>query len=137
MAAPIAVPGPVAQVVDGLVRGPRGRVVGATASSAKPENIDQPHRRAARLVRRRTRGLPSAPRPTGSGCRSVEHIDPDSSRARMIDVLSDRHVRGDLRPGRRHREQGEAGQQQGDRQVATPARPAGQRGAQAARGSNR
>ena len=44
----------------------------------------------------------------------------------MIVVFDDRHVRGQLGPGRRHRQYGQAGEQQGDREVAPPAGPAGE-----------
>ena len=84
MAAPMAVPRPVARLSMAFSSAVWS-VVGATASWAKPENTTSPIRVPAgcELTKSRAAFWATLNR---FGCTSVEHIDRDSSRARMIDV---------------------------------------------------
>ena len=130
IAAPMAVPCPVVRHVDRRRRAPCGR------SSAE---------RSARRSPRRRRGPSGCPFGCFStnaraascatasrlGLTSVEHIDRETSRARMIDVRAIRDARARRAGGRRRAPARRGcGEQQGDRKVPLPALPPRQHRAQ-------
>ena len=70
------------------------------------------------------------------GWTSVEHIDRETSRARMIDVRASGTLRTTCGPAGGQRERDEASEQQGDRQVPLPALPPRQHASAGARRSS-
>jgi hypothetical protein len=130
----MAVPGLVLRLLSAWSSALRS-VVGGTASSAKPALNHEAHLGPFRLcVDELAGGVLGHGQPVG------EHVG-GAHRTRLVEGeddrrLGDRHVRGELGPSRRHRQHGQAGEQQGDGHVAPPARPAGDGRAQTARGSN-
>ena len=84
MAAPMAVPGLVLRLPMARSRTARS-LVGATASSAKPEKATRPIRVPLGWELTNSRA-PFSAALNRSGYTSVEHMEPDSSRARMMVV---------------------------------------------------
>ncbi len=84
MAAPMAVPRPVVRESIAATSALRS-VVGGTASSANPEKITRPIRAPLGWFSTNVRAA-SCAAVNRFGSTSVEHIDPETSRARMIDV---------------------------------------------------